>query len=159
KDALGDLVAAAELHPTNSQILVTLARTSFEQGDLERAERTYHSLLLLLRHSSEQAAAEVCRAEVYIELSELAVQKNELDRATDLSASAFEVAMENDEEALGLERALRRRGKIELLERAVESRLSRAVDPRAQANALATLVEFQLERAARDGLWATSLVE
>ena len=74
-------VAAAELHPTDATILEALARMSFAAGDFEGAERSYRVLLLLLRSSSVEARAGICRTEVYVELSELATRRDEADRA------------------------------------------------------------------------------
>src|SRR5262249_34028297 len=146
EDARTELVLAAELHPTDPTILELLARTSFEQGDLERAERSYRVLLLLPRASSEGAERCIGRAEVYAELSELANCRKEPARASDLLASALEAAAESEEEALALERALRRRGRVDWLERAIEARLSRSAHPVAALRALSALVELHDEQ-------------
>src|SRR5262249_1081081 len=145
KEAFDRLSLAAELYPTDPAILATLARASFDRGDHERAEKTYRALLLLLRHSSDGTVTGSSRAEVYVELNELALRRGEIDRARDHMASALEVALESEEEHRGLEQALRRRAKFDVLESALTTRVERAESPVAAARALATLVGFHRE--------------
>jgi tetratricopeptide (TPR) repeat protein len=159
KEAFERLSTAAELHPTDPAILAALARMSFERGDVERAEATYRTLLLLLRHSSDEKVAGSSRAEVYVELHELALRRGETDRARDLMASALEVALESDQERLGLEQALRRRAKFDVLEDALETHLASAADPAASARALAALASFHRERETLDEARAAQLLE
>jgi lipopolysaccharide biosynthesis regulator YciM len=149
KDAFEQLALAAETYPTDPKILETLARSAFERGDLDRAEKTYQALLLLLRHSSDGRGASSSRAEVYVELGELARRRDETDKARDLTASALELALDDDRERPGLERALRRHEKFDVLENALESHLESAQNPVASARALAALASFHRER---DGL-------
>ena len=145
-EAFERLSMATELHPTDPAILSDLARMSLERGDLERAERTYQALLLLLRHCSDGMSAGWSRAEVCVELHELALRRDETERARDSLASALEVALESEEERLGLEQALRRRAKFDVLQQAMETRIAQAVNPLAAARALAALVSFHHER-------------
>src|SRR6185295_9758408 len=82
---------------------------------------------------------------VYVELGELALRRNETERARDLIASAVDVALENEDERAGLEQALRRRNKVDVLESALETFLAEARTPAAEARALAALVSFHCE--------------
>jgi tetratricopeptide (TPR) repeat protein len=159
EDARAELALAVELYPTDATILEALARLSFEHGDLDGAERSYRVLLLLLRPTSDGMRDGLRRAEVYVELAELASRRGEPDRAGDLMASAFEAAAESEEEALGLERALRRRAKLDELERAMEGRLSRAGNPGAGARALTALAEFHVERGGLTAACSARLLE
>ncbi|HEX9295553.1 MAG TPA: tetratricopeptide repeat protein [Polyangiaceae bacterium] len=158
-DAVKELSTAAELYPTDPAILAALGRVTLERGDLERAEQSYRALLLMLRHSSEESHGGPSRAEVYVELGEVALQRGDSDRARDLVASAFEAGLESEDEGLGLEQALRRRAKLELLERAIETRFSYAANPAAAARALASLVQFYVERDAMDAARTTQMAE
>jgi tetratricopeptide (TPR) repeat protein len=159
KEALDRLSIAAELYPTDPAILAALARASFDRGDLECAEKTYRALLLLLRHSSESTVTGSSRAEVYVELNELALRRGELDRARDHLASALEVALESEEEHRGLEQALRRRAKFDVLESVLVANVERATHPVAAARALASLVGFHRERDTLDETRVAQLVE
>jgi tetratricopeptide (TPR) repeat protein len=145
-EAFEQLSAAAETHPSDPAILAAFARMTLDRGDLERAEKTYQSLLLVLHHSSDGKRGGSSRAEVYVELGELASRRGDADRARDFLSSALESALESEDERVGLDRALRRRAKFDALESALEAQFARATSPMIAARALATLVAFHGER-------------
>src|SRR5262249_7887109 len=86
-------------------------------------------------------------------------RRSDAERARDLMASALELALESDEERLGLERALRRRGKFDVLESALETNFARAAEPEAAARALISLVSFHHERESLSEARAAQFVE
>jgi tetratricopeptide (TPR) repeat protein len=149
--ALGELDAALRIDPAHPQILQALARLSFEEGQLERAARTYRALLVVRRPRAEEAdlsAEEVSRAEVLFELSEIARLRGEADRAAEQLESAFEAARESDAERDRLLAALRARGRHDVLARALEARAAGAKGAAAAAilEELSDLYEAHLGR-------------
>jgi tetratricopeptide (TPR) repeat protein len=150
KDALSQLEIAAQIDPSRTDVLYELARLSLEQGRLAAAEQTYRALLLALRGPGVAENQGPTRAEVYLGLSEVARRQGNESAADDFVESAFEVALGDLPEGLGLERALRALGHDKLLVRAVESRLENATDPARAADALGELVELNDPKAAAD---------
>lgn len=139
-EALSELDIGAKIDPAHPGILYELGRLALEEGQLTRAERTYRALLLVLRKPDEQAQFAPSRAEIYLDLSEIAAQQGDAERASELVESAFDAALDSSRDAESLEGALRKKGRYELLVRAVETRLSSSSDPAAQARALSDLV-------------------
>jgi golgin subfamily B member 1 len=128
--ALVELDAATRIDPANPEILHTLAELARDDGQHDRAERSYRALLTVLRRQDEITAdAPITRSEVLFELSQLARGQGEADRATEILESAFELAAENVVEAQRLEAALRARGDHESLARALEGRIARGGAP------------------------------
>jgi lipopolysaccharide biosynthesis regulator YciM len=154
--ALSELDAALRIDPAHPQILKALARLSFEEGQLERAARTYRTLLLVVRRPRGDEAEspgpdDPSRAEVLFELSEIARLRGEADRAAEQLESAFEAARESDGERERLLGALRARGRHDVLARALEARLqagARGAEAAAILEELAGLYEDHLERPA-----------
>ncbi|MBS2011556.1 MAG: tetratricopeptide repeat protein [Deltaproteobacteria bacterium] len=124
--ALVELDAATRIDPANPEILRTLAELARDDGQLDRAERSYRALLTVLRRQEEITDdAPISRSEVLFELSQIAVRQGEPDRAKEILESAFELATESLVEARRLEGALRRGGDSANLSRALEARLAR----------------------------------
>src|SRR5690606_24423475 len=119
----------AEIHPSDAECAFELARCALEHGDLDLAEQTYRTLLLALHHARHDGDGAPSRAEVYLDLSEIAARRWDTERAEDLIESAFGAALESEVEARRLEKALLARGQPALLVRALEGRLSRAASP------------------------------
>jgi tetratricopeptide (TPR) repeat protein len=151
--ALGELDAALRIDPAHPEILLSLAKLSMEEGQLDRAARTYRSLLLVVRRSrGDEAPGEegVSRAEVLFELSEIARLRGETERAAEQLDSAFEAARESDTERERLLDALRARKRYDVLARALEGRLAGASGAAGAAilGELAALYESHLGRPA-----------
>src|SRR5439155_22955587 len=104
-----------------------------EEGQRDRARRTFRALLLVLGRSDPDAPLAVGRGEVLVELAAIARLQNENDRADELIESAVHAATENEREAECFERALREKGSYELLARSLEARLGVAPGPQARA--------------------------
>ncbi len=152
--AVAELDAALRIDPAHPEILHTLARLSFEEGQLERAARTYRALLLVVRRPRGEdgpALNEVSRAEVLFELCEIARLRGEPERAAEQLESAFEAARESEGERDRLLAALRARGRHDLLARALEARLAEGLPPELAASIqeeLASIYEAHLGRTA-----------
>ena len=145
-EALQELGAANRIDQAHAGILHALARLAFEEGELERAERMYRALLLVLGRGADTDGPS--RAEALLDLSEIAAKKDDAVRASEFVESALEAALENAHEARRLEQALRRSGRHELLTRALEARLAGDLEPTEAARILADLVMLQAEDAA-----------
>jgi tetratricopeptide (TPR) repeat protein len=142
-DALQELDAASKIDPAHPGIMQLLARMALEHGQLERAERMYRSLLLVLgRDESREGPS---KAEALIALSEISAKRGDAVRAGEFIESAFETALESPADAAALETALRSQQRHDLLARALESRLGRDLPPHEAARALADLVFLHAE--------------
>lgn len=137
--ALGEYAQAQEINSTDAQVLFECATAALELGELNRAEQTFRGLLLVLHRPKASDAVEIGRADVYLSLSEVAAKKGDKLATKDFVESAFETALEGPEEARQLEKALKARGKDELLKRALEGRLLRATELEERAYLLADL--------------------
>jgi Flp pilus assembly protein TadD/DNA-binding SARP family transcriptional activator len=152
--ALAELRIAAEMHPGNPAILYDLGRTALSAGQADLAEGTYRTLLLALHHSMEGAhedGAPPHRAEVFIDLAEVAVSKGDVERAYDLVDSAIDAALESGDDPKRFEAPLAERGRHELHARAIERRVERAATLAARASALSDLASLWAERLGSPG--------
>src|ERR1019366_10544605 len=86
------------------------------------------------------------RAEVFVDLAEVAVSRGDLERAYDLVDSAVDAALESGDDPQRFEAPLAARGRHDLQARAIERRVERAATLAARANALADLAAFWAER-------------
>jgi tetratricopeptide (TPR) repeat protein len=130
--ALVELDAATRIDPANPEILRALAELARDDGQLERAERSYRALLTVLRRQEEATEdTAITRSEAMFELSQIATRQGEADRANEILESAFELALENPTEARRLESALRRVGDHANLARTLTARLERGADDEA----------------------------
>ncbi len=123
--ALVELDAATRIDPANPEILRTLAELSRDDGQLDRAERSYRALLTVLRRQEDVHGSGISRGEVLLELANVAERQDQHERAAELFESALEVAAESDTESKRLERALRERGNYKGLVRALSQRLQK----------------------------------
>lgn len=149
-EALSELDVAAKINPAHPGILFELSRLALDENQLARAEKTYRALLLVLRRPEDNEDGGPGRAEVYLDLSKIASKQGDDVRAAEFVESAFEAALENETEALSLERALRSAGRNDLLARALERRLEAAPEPVKAAKALADLVTLNVEQGRGD---------
>ncbi len=122
--ALAELDLAAKIAPAHPGILYALGKLAAEEGQRDRAQRTFRSLLLVVGRTDPDAPVEVGRGEVLLELAAIARQEGEHDRADELVESAIHAATENEREAESFERALRQSGDFDLLARSLEARLA-----------------------------------
>ena len=82
--AIAELDAALRIDPAHAEALHTQAKLSLEEGQLERAARTYRALLLVVKRPRADGSSwgEVSRAEILFELAEIARLRGEGERAT-----------------------------------------------------------------------------
>ncbi|MCA9584173.1 MAG: tetratricopeptide repeat protein [Myxococcales bacterium] len=128
--ALLELDAATKIDPANPEILQALAELARDDGQFDRAERSYRALLTVLRrqHDDPDEEPPITRSEVFFELSTIAARQGETDRANEILESALELAAESPLEARRFEGALRTAGDAPNLARAIEARLARGVE-------------------------------
>ncbi|MBW2262836.1 MAG: tetratricopeptide repeat protein, partial [Deltaproteobacteria bacterium] len=120
--ALEHLETASKMDISNAGILKALADLAREKGNLDRAEHAYRTLLVNLRHR-EGEPGPVGPAEIQIELSRIADERGQKEKAAELRESAIESLARDDSQAAGLQKNLREHGDVELLHRALGTRL------------------------------------
>lgn len=147
--ALVELEAAARIDPQNAEILRKLAQLAQDDGQLERAEKGYRALLVVLRRRPGAAEHAVARSEVLLELSAIASGRGEAERAREILESALETGSENAFEQSRLEDGLRARGDVGTLVRVLEARLARETDGAAASKLLTELADVLSEQLAR----------
>ncbi len=136
-EAFGELETASKMDLAHQGALHALARLAHKQGDLERAERAYRGLLLVVRRQKSDTEMLLGPSEVFYELYRIATDRNQKETASELLASALESAAHNDTEGQRFTRLLSDRGETELLMRVLDVRLANARDPRVQAEIMA----------------------
>ena len=144
-EAFAELEHATKMDLGHQAALHMLASLAQQQGDLDRAERSYRALLLLLRRQKNEAPEALGQAEVLYELYRLSEARNQPSSAAELLASAMEVASQSELEAKRFSRVLRERGATELLLRVLDKRLAGAKEPKLEAEILGEKAEV-LER-------------
>ncbi|HEX3344839.1 MAG TPA: tetratricopeptide repeat protein, partial [Polyangiaceae bacterium] len=148
--ALVELDTATRVDPQNPEILRTLAELARDDGQLDRAEKSYRALLVVLRRREEAGESQsIARSEVLLELSAIASRQGEGDRAREVLESALEAAHRSDFEQERLEGTLRARGDHETLVRVLEAKLARLGESPAAARALSELAEVLSDRLQR----------
>ena len=131
-EALSQLELASSIDMGHTGIFRMLGDLSRQAGQLDRAERAYRALLMLVRRQTGAAAVAldaIGPSEVLFELHDIARRLGQDQRARETLESAFETASRSDLEARRFERAVRAAGQPELLLRAVEMRLASETDP------------------------------
>jgi tetratricopeptide (TPR) repeat protein len=91
KRALSELEIASRIDPTHPGILFALGQRAFHAGQLDLAEQTYKSLLLLCRGRVD-AEQQAMRVQLLSDLADIADRKNDPERAAELRASARETS-------------------------------------------------------------------
>jgi tetratricopeptide (TPR) repeat protein len=147
-EALEQLDLASSMDVSNASILMTAAELAREAGKLDRAERAFRGLLLVVRREKPGEGA-MAASEVLFELSRIAEARGQPDQARELLESALATSVENDVEARRFKAALLARGEAKLLLRALDMRLDTVQEPAAKAEALAARADAleQLGRA------------
>jgi tetratricopeptide (TPR) repeat protein len=151
-EALAEMDAASKMDQSNARIQRELAELAREAGQLDTSERTYRSLLLVVRRQppgeDEQA---VGQSEVLYELAALARARSQEDQAKELLESAIDAAIQSDAEVRRLRRSLLAHGEADTLLRVLQLRLARSTDGASQARLLgdmAAALDDQLGRPA-----------
>jgi tetratricopeptide (TPR) repeat protein len=124
--AMTELDTAWRVDPQSAEILRRLAGLARDEGQLERAEKSYRALLVVLRRRDEDVSGvdAVARSEILVELSAIAQRRGEAERAREILESAVEAGLESEFEQTRLEIALRASGDVATLRRLFDSRLA-----------------------------------
>lgn len=121
--ALDQLQSAASIERSDPGILKLLGDVALQKGELERAERSYRALLLILgrqRSKASSTSEEIAESAVLFQLHQIARRMEQEDRAQDLLDSAMEAGARGGEERVQLEAAFNEFGQHELLLRFLE---------------------------------------
>ncbi|MBN2344724.1 MAG: tetratricopeptide repeat protein [Deltaproteobacteria bacterium] len=124
EEAISHLEQATRMDSHNVRIAKELAELARQKGDFELADRTYRSLLMTVRR--EQADTEefiIGPAEILMELSFIAAEKEQTDKQLELEESALEALRANDAQAAAMEKRLIEKEAHDLLVRVLETRL------------------------------------
>ena len=120
--ALAELDVASRIDPAHPAVLRALGDLAFSDGQLDRAQRAYRALLLLLPRRPEKGTAG--RAAILVRLAETEAKKGDAAKSAELIEAAFSQAAEHPGERAALEGELRERGLHELLARSLKARLA-----------------------------------
>lgn len=122
--ALSQMELASKMDTGNVSIQKRLAELAREAGKLEKAERTYRALLLVVRRKPPgDDVAAVGVSEVLYELHKLAAERDQDVQSKELLETALETAVQNDTEVRRLRRSLLAHGEAETLLRVFDMRL------------------------------------
>ncbi len=137
-DALKQMEQASKMDVGNVRIQKELAEMARQSGKLAKAERTYRSLLLVVRRNPPgDDITAVGPSEVLFELHKLAAEQGQEEQAKELLETAIETAVQSDAEVRRLSRSLLAHGEGELLLRALDQRLESSETGVSQAALLA----------------------
>jgi tetratricopeptide (TPR) repeat protein len=141
-EAMSEMESASKMDASNASIQKELAEMARGAGQLDKAERTYRALLLVVRRQppgdDEKA---VGASEVLFELHKLATTRGERDQAKELLESAMETAIQSDAEVRRLRRSLLAHNEGELLLQVLDRRLATNPEPESQARLLSDMAE------------------
>ncbi len=141
-EAMAEMDSASKMDATNASIQKELAEMARSAGQLDKAERTYRGLLLVVRRTppgdDENA---VGASEVLYELHQLAKARGEADQAKELLESAMESAIQSDAGVRRLRRSLLAHDEGQRLLEVLEKRLATNPEPSSQARMLGDMAE------------------
>lgn len=147
-EAIQQLEQGVAMDMGNLRLQHLLGQVYRQTGQLDKAERAYHALVLLLRRRAALQRGplqegDVGIAEVLFELHLVSKDLGAQERAVENLESAFDAAALDPSENERFETALRAFGSLELLLRSLQQRLA-IVDTAVQrANVLAEIAEAQ----------------
>lgn len=124
--AIDQLELATQMAVSNAPMLLELGRACREANQLDRAEKTYRTLLVLLRRRGSDDPVDVGVGEVSLALFVLAEARGESDKAEELLQSAQDAAQASDAEALRFAEQAAREGRHKLATTALEKRLGQS---------------------------------
>ncbi|MEM9490884.1 MAG: hypothetical protein AAGC55_17180, partial [Myxococcota bacterium] len=148
--ALSQMELASKMDTSNVRIQKRLAELAREAGKLDKAERTYRALLLVVRRKPPgDDVSAVGVSEVLYELHKLADERGQDGQAKELLETALETAVQNDVEVRRLSRSLLAHGEAETLLRVFDMRLEASESSKSKAELLAdkaAVLDQQLSR-------------
>ncbi len=138
KEALDHLDKASGMDLAHPGILRLLGQLAREGGQLDRSERAYRALLLLVRRQSPDSPdVQVGASEVLYELSRLAKDRDQDAQAHELLESAIETAHQSSAEAARFTKVLIARKEAELADKLLARRMQLDPEGLPRARALA----------------------
>ena len=149
--ALEQLDLASSMDVGNAVVMLELGGLARESGQLDRAERAYRALLLLVRKQQDDSLDAVGVPEVQFELARLAAARKQDDQGKELLESAVAAATQTSVETRRFARALVSRGEYDLARRVLEQRLAPLSEPIDRAPLLASLADLLERHLEKDG--------
>ncbi|HEX7699996.1 MAG TPA: hypothetical protein VF403_04725, partial [Kofleriaceae bacterium] len=141
-EAMAEMDSASKMDATNASIQKELAEMARAAGQLEKAERTYRGLLLVVRRNPPGDDENlVGAAEVLYELHKLSASRGEDDQAKELLESAMESAIQSDAGVRRLRKSLLAHNEGQRLLEVLEKRLATNPEPQSQARMLGDMAE------------------
>jgi tetratricopeptide (TPR) repeat protein len=150
EEALSQLDQAASMDRAHPTTLRALGELAIEAKQLERAERAYRTLLLIVKkpksgsgsiYPSSGVEPDVGAAEVLYQLHRIAAELGQTDKAGELLEQAVQTAVTSESETARLKALLLVRGDAQLLLRVLELRLSQVSSPETEAEVLSDLAD------------------
>jgi tetratricopeptide (TPR) repeat protein len=149
EEALSQLDTASSMDRAHVGILRELGELSQTAGQLDRAERAYRALLMIVRKPQPGVEMEIGASEVFYRLHSIAAEQKQAEKASELLESAVQTAAQSEAETLKLRALLMRKGEPQLLLRVLELRLTQVSDAASEAvvqTDLADVLENSLDR-------------
>jgi thioredoxin-like negative regulator of GroEL len=149
EEALAQLDLASKIDMAHAGTFKLLGDLARDAGMLDRAERAYRALLMIVRRHASTDPDAVGPGEVLWSLHGVAEALGQADRARETLESAFETAARSDLESVRLGRVLRAAGRFDLLLRCQSARLGLEHTPAEAAEILkdmAVVLEMALDR-------------
>ena len=136
-EAMKQLEKARKMDMSHPGILRMAGRMALEAGQLDKAEKSYRALLLVVRRQDPGSdEVKIGASEVLYELSLLATQQDDVAQAEELLETAMATASEHDRELERFKNDLVERGEHELALTAIEKRLAAVDSPESEATML-----------------------
>lgn len=144
--AIKEMEVASKMDVGNVRIQKELAEMARLSGDMSKAERTYRSLLLVVRRQPPGDDVQAVGAsEVLFELHKLAAAQGQDEQSKELLETAIETAVQSDAEVRRLRRSLLAHSEPDTLLRVLDMRLEVCEEARSQAALLADKAEVLAE--------------
>jgi lipopolysaccharide biosynthesis regulator YciM len=158
--ALEELELASKMDVGNVRIQKELAEMARRAGQIAMAERTYRSLLLVVRRQPPGDDVDaVGPSEVLFELAKLVTEQGQAEQAQELLETAIETAVQSDAEVRRLRRSLLAHGESETLLRVLDTRIEAGDDGPSKAALLADKAEVLADPLGRVDEALTALLE
>ncbi len=143
EEAIDQLETASRMDAGNTAILQALAELARDDGQLDRAERAYRTLLLTVRRQGEtEAGPPIAASEILLELSRIAANRGQQEKADELMESVLGAVAQDDDEAAKIQARLHELGEVADLDRVLVARLGRMQSPHRRADILAQRAEL-----------------
>jgi tetratricopeptide (TPR) repeat protein len=139
--ALAQLELAAKIDSNNAGVLETLAKLAKEKNDLDLADKTYRSLLMIARRRQDNRKLSTGPSIILLELSDIAQLKGQKEKAAELAESALDALSADDSQAEGIKQKLAQDENWELWLKVLKVRLSYLTSPRIRAKVMSELAQ------------------